>query len=107
MCVKHYYKMDFINRIPELNRINHLLDNKDSMLLILYERRRLGKTRLLQQIKNENVIHYIADQSEAPLQIAAFSRVADRHIKGFDSAICPVCERQKENSQGAIPEKTT
>jgi hypothetical protein len=89
MFVKHYCRMDFINRIPELNRINHLLENKDSMLLILYGRRRLGKTRLLQQIKSDNVIHYIADQSEAPLQIAAFSRVAGRHIKGFDSAIYP------------------
>ena len=89
MFVKHYYRMDFINRIPELNRITHLLENKDSMLLILYGRRRLGKTRLLQQIKNDSVIYYIADQSEAPLQIAAFSRVAGRYIKGFDSAIYP------------------
>ena len=82
--------MDFINRTKELDRITHLLTNQESMLLILYGRRRLGKTRLLQQIKNDDVVHFIADQNETPLQIAAFSKVAARYITGFDSAIYPI-----------------
>ncbi len=81
--------MDFINRTQELDRITHLLTNQESMLLILYGRRRLGKTRLLQQIKNDDVIYFIADQSETPLQIAAFSKVTARYVPGFDSAIYP------------------
>ncbi len=81
--------MNFINRIRELERINNLRAKKESMLLVLYGRRRLGKTRLLQQIKNDDVIHFISDQSETPLQIAAFARIVGKHINGFDSAIYP------------------
>ena len=81
--------MNFINRIQELERINHLRTNKESMLLVLYGRRRIGKTRLLQQIKNENDIHFIADQSETPLQIETFAKIAGRHIPGFDTVIYP------------------
>jgi len=81
--------MDFVNRIQEIERINHLRTQKESMLLILYGRRRIGKTRLLQEIKTDYDIHFIADQSETPLQIEAFARIAERHIAEFDSAIYP------------------
>ena len=59
------------------------------MLLILYGRRRIGKTRLLQQIVNENDIYFIADQSETPIQIRAFAKIINRHITGFDTVIYP------------------
>ena len=81
--------MDFVNRTQELERINHLRTRKESMLLVLYGRRRIGKTRLLQQIINENDIHFIADQSETPLQIEAFAKIISSHITGFDTVIYP------------------
>ena len=59
------------------------------MLLILYGRRRIGKTRLLQQIVSENDIYFIADQSETPIQIRAFAKIINRHITGFDTVIYP------------------
>ena len=89
MFVKHYYVMEFINRTDELERINQLRAKKESMLLVLYGRRRIGKTRLLQQVKNVDDIHFIADQSETPLQIEAFAKIVGRHIAGFDTAIYP------------------
>ncbi len=59
------------------------------MLFVLYGRRRLGKTRLLQQIRNGSVIYFTADQSEMPLQISSFSKIIGNYIKGFDSVIYP------------------
>ena len=81
--------MRFINRIQELERINHLRARKESMLLVLYGRRRIGKTRLLQQIVSENDIYFIADQSETPLQIEAFAKIISRYIAGFDTVMYP------------------
>ena len=81
--------MGFINKIQDLERINHLLGRKESMLLVLYGRRRIGKTRLLQQIVSENDIYFIADQSETPLQIEAFAKIISSHIAGFDTVMYP------------------
>ena len=95
MFVKHYvaktllFVMDFINRIPEIERIKLLRARKESMLLILYGRRRIGKTRLLQKIVSKNDIYFIADQSETPLQIHAFAKIISRQITGFDRVIYP------------------
>jgi AAA+ ATPase superfamily predicted ATPase len=81
--------MGFVNRIQELERINHLRARKESMLLVLYGRRRIGKTRLLQQIVSENDIYFIADQSETPLQIEAFAKIISRYIARFDTVMYP------------------
>jgi AAA+ ATPase superfamily predicted ATPase len=81
--------MNFLDRKQELERINYLRSRKESMLLVLYGRRRIGKTSLLRQIKKEDDIHFIADQSETPLQIEAFARITGKHIAGFDTAIYP------------------
>jgi AAA+ ATPase superfamily predicted ATPase len=88
-------------------RINHLLTQKESILLILFGRRRIGKTRLLQEIKTDDSIHFIADQSETPLQIEAFARIAGRHINGFDSAIYPDWESFLLTLNERLSKKTT
>ena len=43
-------KMEFLNRNKETLRIQKALSSEKSRLIIVYGRRRLGKTRLLQQL---------------------------------------------------------
>ncbi len=81
--------MEFVNRVKEIERINHLLARDESMLIILYGRRRIGKTRLIQQIVDENDIFFIADQSETPLQIKAFANIVNRQIPEFNRVYYP------------------
>jgi len=75
--------MHFINREKELKRIKTLKASGVSALLILYGRRRIGKTRLLQQIQSETDIFFTAVQNEKPLQIRSLAEVINKHIPGF------------------------
>jgi len=91
MFVKHYIEMDFINRNREIERIGHVLSGKDkeSMLVVLYGRRRIGKTRIIQQIMKDEDIYFIADQRETTRQIVSFAKTVAEKITGFDSVIYP------------------
>lgn len=55
--------MKFINRKEELNHLKNSL--KEGGLIIVYGRRRIGKTELLKQLKFKNKIYYLA--KEQPL----------------------------------------
>ena len=81
--------MKFVNRKSEMERIRSLRNNRESTLLILYGRRRTGKTSLLQQLKKENDIFFTATQNEKTLQIRALASLISKNIPGFDRVNYP------------------
>jgi hypothetical protein len=81
--------MKFVNRIKEISILSKALSAEQSQIVILYGRRRLGKTRLLQQLKKEDDIYFIADQRETPLQINALANAVSGHIPGFERVNYP------------------
>ena len=64
--------MEFLNRIDEKARLDALLNSSRGEFACVYGRRRCGKTRLLREVisKRENVVYFLADQSEKSLQIS-------------------------------------
>ena len=57
-------KSMFINRKQEINFLNEIYEKEKAELILLYGRRRIGKTRLLQEfIKDKNSLYFIADVS--------------------------------------------
>ena len=98
--------MEFINRESELARINQALMRDESMLLILYGRRRIGKTRLIQAVNRTNDIYFTADQRERPLQIAAFSHAVAAYISDFSDVIYPDWETCLRVLASRISERT-
>ncbi len=69
-------RKDFINRNRELASLNKLWSDKDFSLVIVYGRRRVGKTRLLLEFsKGKKSIYYIS--VEAPYEIIC-SEFSDR-----------------------------
>lgn len=64
--------MEFLNRTEERARLDALLDSPQGEFACVYGRRRCGKTRLLREVisKRENVVYFLADQSEKNLQIS-------------------------------------
>ena len=81
--------MKFLNRHKEITRLSKAIHSEESKLIVVYGRRRLGKTRLLQQIMQKEDIYYIADQRESRVQIETFARLAAIKLKGFDSVQYP------------------
>jgi len=79
--------MDFLNRTLETSRLSSILKNKSPKLIVVYGRRRLGKTRLLQELMETEDIYFISDQRERPLQIKAFAKQVAYKLPDFDKAI--------------------
>ncbi len=64
----------FYNRKNELLRLNKRYQQERSQLLIVYGRRRVGKTELLQQfVKDKPHIYFLADLSSEKEQLAGFT----------------------------------
>lgn len=64
----------FIGREKELNELNTLYEQDRFQLFVLYGRRRVGKTTLLNEFcKDKDVIFYSAEQSNNKLNLEKFS----------------------------------
>lgn len=99
-------KMKFLNRTEELKRItNSLL--KGNSLVILYGRRRIGKSAILQQVIKESDIYYLSDLQDASLQKNELAQEIGLKIDEFDSVNYPdwksiFTQLNKRNFKGTL-----
>ncbi len=82
-------KLPFLNRQKEKNIINCAIKETESSFIVIYGRRRCGKSTLLQNISRKQDIYYLADQREAPLQRDALANEIERTIPGFAAVSYP------------------
>ena len=77
--------MEFLDRIEEKERLNRFLALREGAAACLYGRRRIGKSRLLEEVfvGRHDVISYCADRSEAPLQRLRMAEDIARLLPGF------------------------
>jgi AAA+ ATPase superfamily predicted ATPase len=85
-------RLHFMNRTRELAKLTRVLGSPDPSLVVIYGRRRCGKSTLLQHVAKETDIYYLADQQEAPLQIQSLAVETGRTIPGFGQANYPSWE---------------
>ena len=78
--------MEFLDRTEELTRLRRFLSLKEGALACLYGRRRIGKSRLLEELLKgcDYVISHVADKSEAALQRARLAKDISSVLPGFD-----------------------
>jgi AAA+ ATPase superfamily predicted ATPase len=79
--------MKFVNRISEQSRLKKALERDVASFVVLYGRRRCGKSRLIRQVLRPTDIYFMADQSERVQQRALLARVISVSIAGFDKVI--------------------
>jgi len=82
-------KLPFLNRDTEIKKIQTALKDKNPVLIVLYGRRRCGKSTLLQHISKKSDIYFLADQRESPLQREALSHEIERIIPHFSDVHYP------------------
>ncbi|MBS7613192.1 ATP-binding protein, partial [Candidatus Bathyarchaeota archaeon] len=77
--------LQFVNRQNEMQMLKGLLDRGRAALVLLYGRRRVGKTRLIQEfMKNKCGLYFYVPNAEEKTILAEFSRVVeDEFFKGF------------------------
>lgn len=82
-------RLQFLNRQKEIERIERAIRSESAELVIVYGRRRLGKTRLLRQVVNQNDVYFMADRSERTLQLQALGVEIGRLVPSFDQVEYP------------------
>lgn len=81
--------MDFVDRVDERRRLTRFLAEPEGALACVYGRRRIGKSRLLEEVlgSRSDVIFYCADRSDATLQRSRMAEDVARHIAGFSEVV--------------------
>ena len=77
---------EFVNRTEELGRLRELFDSDEAELAVVYGRRRLGKTRLVERALDdyERTVFYQARQKTRTLQIEQFVETAADAFPGIE-----------------------
>lgn len=82
--------MEFIDRKLELSRLDRVVNQPEAGTVVLWGRRRVGKTRLLLEwAKKHKGIYYTADESVASLQMRYFAAALEPALPGFSSVAYP------------------
>ncbi|MGB6092288.1 MAG: ATP-binding protein, partial [Moheibacter sp.] len=66
--------MEIVGRKPEIQRLTHALQSQNSELVVVYGRRRIGKTFLIREFFKENIVFEVAGLYDGNLsdQLAVF-----------------------------------
>jgi AAA+ ATPase superfamily predicted ATPase len=81
--------MEIINRREELARMEAMAARKQGGLLVLYGRRRLGKTRLLVEWSKKTGLYTVCDQSSPAVQRTYFAQALEEVFPGFAAVNYP------------------
>lgn len=68
--------MKFVDRINEMNFLEKEYNKKTSSFVVLYGRRRVGKTRLIKEfIKDKNSVYFLATKENEIENIKTFQNI--------------------------------
>ena len=81
--------MQFIDRLTEKRRLNEALSSESPAFIVLFGRRRLGKSTLIRHVLREKDVYYEASLSERATQICLLSKVVAIAYEGFDGPCYP------------------
>jgi len=90
MFNKHiYWVIMFLDRIEEIEKLKAKFKEKNGALIILYGRRRIGKSELLQRVIGNNDVYFLSDLREKTLQLNSLRMQLSQKFKGFESISIP------------------
>ena len=97
----------FVNRNQEIDRLERALNTSREVLIVVYGRRRCGKSTLLRRLLSDKDIYFAADMREPSLQIEAFAKRIDQIVPGFSALTYPAWEALFRNLENTLKIKTT
>lgn len=81
--------MKFVDRIDEAARLKDALAREKSSLVVMYGRRRLGKSTLIKRVLSDNDVYFLADRSEGQHQRTLLAKVIAQVFPDFDKLTYP------------------
>ncbi len=99
--------MRFFNREKEKQRLVKALKSKKAKLIIIYGRRRCGKSTLIKNTIEPADIYFMAQQSDEAVQRIQLANTIGEKIKGFESVVYPDWESLFTNLNNVVREPFT
>lgn len=81
--------MPFYDRENEARRLKKALSSSKAKLVVLYGRRRCGKSTLIREVLSDEDIYFMAPQADEAVQRTQLASVISTRIKGFGQAVYP------------------
>ncbi len=81
--------MDFVDRTKETARLKEAICRDRASLVIVYGRRRLGKSTLIKRILTSNDTYFLADRSEGQHQRVLLAKMIAQTLPDFDKVTYP------------------
>ena len=81
--------MKFVDRIDEAARLKDALAREKSSLVVMYGRRRLGKSTLIKRVLSNTDVYFLADRSESQHQRILLAKVIAQVFPDFDKLTYP------------------
>ena len=76
--------MEFVDRKEETRRLEEALALENSVLLVVYGRRRLGKSTLIKRVLKGEDVYFLADRSEGEHQRELLAKMLGQKFPDFD-----------------------
>ena len=76
--------MEFVDRSKEQKRLERAFGSETSRFVVIYGRRRLGKSTLLKRVINEDDIYFEAGRQESQVQISLLAGTRACQYSGFE-----------------------
>ncbi|HMM12696.1 MAG TPA: ATP-binding protein [Bacteroidales bacterium] len=99
--------MEFFNREKEKHRLLKAINSNKAKLIILYGRRRCGKSTLIKNTLKPTDIYYMAQQSDEAVQRVQLANTIGEKIRGFESVVYPDWESLFVNLNNSLKETLT
>ncbi len=81
--------MEFVDRIDEAARLRDALAREKPSLVVIYGRRRLGKSTLIRRVLSDSDVYFLADRSEGQHQRILLAKVSAQVFPDFDKLTYP------------------
>lgn len=81
--------MEFVDRKDEMKRLKEALAKKKASLVVVYGRRRLGKSTLVKKVLTNKDVYFLADRSERQHQQDLLAKVIAQAFPDFDKVTYP------------------
>lgn len=76
--------MDFLDRIKEKITLWKTLDLNREVLVMIYGRRRMGKSELIKKVLTSSDIYHLSEEAQLQQRIDSFAKTVSFTLKGFN-----------------------
>lgn len=99
--------MKFVDRNEEQRRLRRAIESDMAQFIVIYGRRRLGKSTLVKKVLNERDLYFMADNSEQNRQRELLAQLLADSYPGFDKVNYPSWESLFEHLDMRCEKGTT